>query len=58
MSAWVVGVAPLVLTAVVVGMRGVPASGTGIVVISMVAGAAMQVAGMLVVFSVSGKATW
>lgn len=56
MSAWVVGAAPLALTAVVLGVRGVPEPGGVVVVVPIMVGAAMQVAGMVIVFAASGKA--
>ena len=56
MSAWVVGAAPLALTAVVLGTRGVPDPGGAVVVVPIIVGAAMQISGMFVVFAASGKA--
>jgi Flp pilus assembly protein TadB len=54
-SAWVVGVAPLALTGLLVAMRGLPEPGGATVVIPMIVGAGLQVAGMAAVFAVSGR---
>lgn len=55
-SAWVVGVAPLVLTAVVVVTQGIPEPGGAIIVIPMVVGVTLQVVGTALVFVLSGRA--
>ncbi|KAA3640055.1 MAG: hypothetical protein DWP92_03690 [Armatimonadetes bacterium] len=54
-SAWVVGVAPLCLTALIVATGGIPEPRTALVVIPMVVGAALQITGTAVVFVISGR---
>jgi Flp pilus assembly protein TadB len=56
LSAWVVGVAPLALTMVVLVSRGIPEPGGALVAVPIAVGAVMQIAGTLVVFTVSGRA--
>lgn len=56
LSAWVVGVAPLAITATVLLLRGVPQPGGAIVVLPMAAGVVLQVIGLFVVFRVSRRA--
>ena len=56
-SAWVVGVAPLALTAVVVGSQGIPEPGGAIVIVPMVVGTCLQVIGTAIVFVMSGRAS-
>lgn len=56
LSAWVVGVAPLALTTIVLISRGIPEPGGAFVVVPIAVGALMQIAGMVVVFTVSGRA--
>jgi precorrin isomerase len=55
-SAWVVGVAPLVLTLLVVLTRGIPQPRGAIIVIPMVVGFVLQVTGTATVFVLSGRA--
>lgn len=56
MSAWVVGVGPIALTLAMLGFRGgVPEPGGPIVVVPMVIGYALQIAGLLLVFRISGR---
>ncbi|MCB1246091.1 MAG: hypothetical protein KDB69_02355 [Acidimicrobiia bacterium] len=57
MSAWIVGCGPLVLTVLIVLLRGVPEPGGVLVVIPMAVGLALQVAGMALVFRLSGNVT-
>ena len=54
-SAWVVGVAPLALTALVVGANGIPEPGGAAVVIPMAVGALLQISGTVLVFVISGR---
>jgi hypothetical protein len=54
-SAWVVGVAPLALTALVVGANGIPEPGGAAVVIPMAVGAVLQISGTVLVFVISGR---
>lgn len=54
-SAWVVGVAPLALTALVVGANGIPEPGGAAVVIPMAVGAVFQISGTILVFVISGR---
>lgn len=54
-SAWVVGVAPLGLTALLVAAQGIPEPGGPLVVIPMVIGALLQITGTLLVFVISGR---
>lgn len=56
-SAWVVGVAPLVLTGLVVLTQGIPEPRGAAIVIPMLAGVVLQVAGTAIVFVLSGRAT-
>ena len=56
-SAWVVGVAPLVLTLLVVLTRGIPQPRGAIIVIPMVVGFVLQVTGTATVFVLSGRAS-
>jgi hypothetical protein len=56
MSAWVVGIAPLALTGLILVTQGIPEPGGAPVVIPMVIGAGLQLAGTSIVFVVSGKA--
>lgn len=56
MSAWVVGVAPLALTGLILVTQGIPEPGGAPVVIPMVIGAGLQIAGTAIVFVVSGRA--
>jgi Flp pilus assembly protein TadB len=56
MSAWVVGLAPLALTGVLVMIKGIPEPGGASVVIPMVIGGSLQVVGTAIVFVVSGRA--
>lgn len=56
MSAWVVGIAPLALTGLILATQGVPEPGGAPVVIPMVIGAGLQLAGTAIVFVVSGRA--
>ena len=56
MSAWVVGVAPLALTALLLATKGVPEPGGAPVVIPMAIGGTLQLAGTAIVFVVSGQA--
>lgn len=56
MSAWVVGVAPLALTIGMVGFRGFPEPRSPMVILPMVVGASLQIAGMAIVFVVSRRA--
>jgi Flp pilus assembly protein TadB len=55
MSAWVVGVAPLALTGLILITQGVPDPGGAPVVLPMVIGAGLQIAGTAIVFGVSGS---
>lgn len=55
-SAWVVGMAPLALTAVVVASQGIPEPRGAIVIVPMVVGVCLQVVGTAVVFVLSGRA--
>ncbi len=55
-SAWVVGVAPLALTALIVAVRGIPEPRGAVVVIPMVVGAALQITGTALVFAISSRA--
>lgn len=55
-SAWVVGVAPLALTALLVVSQGIPEPGGAFVIIPMVVGALLQITGTLLVFVISGRA--
>jgi Flp pilus assembly protein TadB len=55
-SAVVVGIAPLAVTAGLIMMRGMPGDGSPIAVISVAIGAAMQVAGVAVVFVLASRA--
>ena len=54
-SAWVVGVAPLALTVLVVGANGIPEPGGAAVVIPMAVGAFLQISGTVLVFVISGR---
>jgi len=56
LSAWVVGVAPLALTALVVAVRGIPEPRGAVVMIPMVVGATLQIAGTALVFAISSRA--
>ncbi len=56
-SAWVVGVVPLILAALVVATKGIPEPGGAIIVVPMVVGVVLQVAGTIAVFILSGRAT-
>lgn len=56
-SAWVVGVVPLILAALVVATRGIPEPGGAIIVVPMAVGVVLQVAGTVAVFVLSGRAT-
>lgn len=56
MSAWVVGVAPLALTGLVVASRGIPEPGGAPVVVPMAVGAGLELVGTAIVFAVSGRA--
>jgi hypothetical protein len=56
MSAWVVGVAPLALTGLLVIIKGIPEPGGASVVIPMVIGGSLQVVGTAIVLVVSGRA--
>jgi len=55
-SAWVVGVAPLALTALVVAVRGIPEPRGAVVMIPMVVGATLQITGTALVFAISSRA--
>lgn len=55
-SAWVVGVAPLVLTGLVVLTQGIPEPRGAAIVVPMLVGLVLQVSGTLIVFVLSGRA--
>lgn len=55
-SAWVVGVAPLALTALVIAVRGIPEPRGAVVMIPMVVGATLQITGTALVFVISARA--
>jgi hypothetical protein len=56
-SAWVVGIAPLVLTGLVVLTQGIPEPRGAVILVPMVVGVVLQVTGTAVVFLISGRAT-
>jgi Flp pilus assembly protein TadB len=55
MSAWVVGIAPIALTALVLVTQGIPQPGGAPVIIPMVIGIGLQLTGTAIVFAVSGR---
>ena len=55
MSGWVVGIAPIALTALVLVTQGIPEPGGAPIIIPMVIGAGLQLAGTAIVFVVSGR---
>lgn len=55
LSAWVVGLGPLLLTGVVVALRGVPEPGGALVVVPMVLGVVLEVVGLMIVFRISRR---
>jgi len=55
MSAWVVGVAPIALTGLVLVSQGIPEPGGAPVVIPMAVGAGLELVGTAIVFTVSGR---
>ena len=56
MSAWVVGVAPLALTGIVVATRGIPEPGGAIIVVPMAVGFILEAVGMGIVLTLSQRA--
>ena len=56
LSAWVVGVAPLAMTGVVVATQGIPEPGGAIIVLPMVAGFILEIVGMGIVLMLSQRA--
>ena len=56
LSAWVVGVAPLVLTGIVVATRGIPEPGGALIVVPMAVGFVFEVVGMSIVLMLSQRA--
>ncbi len=55
LSAVVVGVVPMVVSIALVAVRGVPDPGGALVVIPMIVGIALQLAGVAIVFAVAGR---
>jgi Flp pilus assembly protein TadB len=54
-SAGVVGIAPLVVTIVLIALRGVPGDGGPLIVIPIVAGATMQLLGVVTVLGLAAR---
>ncbi len=55
-SAIVVGIVPIVLSAALIGIRGVPEPGGAVIVVPMVVGFVLQAAGTFIVFKVASGA--
>ena len=55
LSAWVVGLGPLILTGAVVAMRGIPEPSGALIVVPMIVGVILQMAGLLLVFRISKR---